>query len=93
MGSPNALTRQGSRRTALKEGDEVTVQGYAAKDGSNVANVRNSCCPTTGKSSPVRRKPMAIPTSGLPPKIIRLDNSTTCSELSRRFQLRERRMA
>ena len=45
MGSPNVLTRQGWRRTALKEGDQVTVQGYAAKDGSNIANARSVTMP------------------------------------------------
>jgi hypothetical protein len=25
----------------MKEGDEVTVDGYLAKDGSNLANARN----------------------------------------------------
>jgi len=40
MGSPNVLVRQGWKRTALKEGDQVTIDGYAAKDGSNVGNAR-----------------------------------------------------
>ena len=30
--SPNALLRRGWKRTSLKEGDEVTVDGYLAKD-------------------------------------------------------------
>jgi hypothetical protein len=38
MGSPNGLVRRGWTRTALKEGDQVTVEGYCAKDGRNVAN-------------------------------------------------------
>jgi hypothetical protein len=33
MGSPNGLARRGWTRTALKEGDQVTVEGYCAKDG------------------------------------------------------------
>lgn len=45
MGSPNQLIRQGWRRTALKEGDQVTVEGYAAKDGSNIANARSVTLP------------------------------------------------
>jgi len=45
MGSPNALIRQGWRRTSLKEGDQVTVEGYAAKDGSNNANARSVTLP------------------------------------------------
>lgn len=31
--SPNALARQGWNSTSLKPGDEVTVDGYMAKDG------------------------------------------------------------
>jgi hypothetical protein len=45
MGSPNTLIRQGWRRTSLKEGDQVTVEGYAAKDGSNIANARSVTLP------------------------------------------------
>jgi hypothetical protein len=45
MGSPNSLIRQGWRRTALKEGDQITVEGYAAKDGSKIANARSVTLP------------------------------------------------
>jgi Family of unknown function (DUF6152) len=45
LGSPNVLIRQGWRRTALKEGDTVTVEGYVAKDGSNLANARRVTMP------------------------------------------------
>jgi hypothetical protein len=45
MGSPNTLIRQGWRKTALKEGDQVVVEGYAAKDGSNTANARSVTMP------------------------------------------------
>jgi len=45
MGSPNSLIRQGWRRTALKDGDPITVEGYAAKDGSNIANARSVTLP------------------------------------------------
>jgi hypothetical protein len=38
MGSPNGLLHRGWRRTELKKGDQVTVEGYRAKDGRNVAN-------------------------------------------------------
>jgi hypothetical protein len=38
MGSPNGLARRGWTRTAVKEGDQVTVEGHCAKDGRNVAN-------------------------------------------------------
>ena len=40
MGSPGGLLRRGWKRADLKEGDAVTVDGYAAKDGRNVANAR-----------------------------------------------------
>ncbi len=40
MGAPGGLLRRGWKRTDLKDGDQITVDGYAAKDGRNVANVR-----------------------------------------------------
>ncbi len=40
MGSPGGLTRRGWTKTELKKGDSVTVDGYAAKNGSNTANAR-----------------------------------------------------
>jgi hypothetical protein len=40
LGSPNVLRRQGWSRDSLKVGDTVTVEGYLAKDGSNLANAR-----------------------------------------------------
>jgi len=40
LASPNVLQRQGWTRHALKEGDEITVTGSRAKDGSNMANAR-----------------------------------------------------
>ena len=33
---PNGLYRAGWRKNPLKEGDEITVQGYMAKDGDNI---------------------------------------------------------
>jgi len=41
LGSPNGLMRQGWTRNSMKIGDTVTVDGYLAKDGSNLANARN----------------------------------------------------
>jgi hypothetical protein len=41
MGSPNGLMRQGWTRKSLKVGDEVTVEGSMAKDGSKIANARS----------------------------------------------------
>jgi len=41
MGSPNGLMRQGWSRTSLKVGDQVSIEGSQAKDGSKVANARS----------------------------------------------------
>jgi Family of unknown function (DUF6152) len=41
MGSPNGLMRQGWTRNSMKIGDEITVEGSAAKDGSNIGNARS----------------------------------------------------
>lgn len=41
LGSPNGLARRGWTRNSMKEGDAITVDGYLAKDGSNLANARN----------------------------------------------------
>jgi hypothetical protein len=40
-GAPNGLTRQGWNRNALKAGDEITVDGFRAKDGTNTCNSRS----------------------------------------------------
>jgi len=40
MGSPNILMRNGWRRDTIKKGDGIIVTGFAAKDGSNMANAR-----------------------------------------------------
>ena len=45
MGSPNGLVHRGWRKAELKKGDEVTVEGYGAKDGSDVANARTVTMP------------------------------------------------
>jgi hypothetical protein len=41
LGSPNGLMRQGWNRNSLGDGDEVTVEGTRARDGSTNANARN----------------------------------------------------
>jgi Family of unknown function (DUF6152) len=38
MGSPGGLTARGWKKLELKKGDQVTVEGFGAKNGSNVAN-------------------------------------------------------
>ena len=38
LGSPLQLHRQGWRQDSLKVGDQITVEGYVAKDGSKFAS-------------------------------------------------------
>jgi hypothetical protein len=49
MGSPNILMRQGWRRDTMKVGDEVTVEGSLAKDGTPTGNARTVVMAATGK--------------------------------------------
>ena len=37
-GSTNALFRRGWRKDSLREGDQITIDAFRAKDGSNTAN-------------------------------------------------------
>ena len=39
-GAPSMLYRNGWRTDSLKVGDQITVEGWLAKDGSNLANMR-----------------------------------------------------
>jgi len=39
-GAPNSLIRQGWNTKTLKAGDQVTVEGFRAKDGTNTCNSR-----------------------------------------------------
>jgi len=39
-GSPNTLARQGWSRDTLKVGDQVVIDGFRAKNGSNTCNSR-----------------------------------------------------
>ena len=48
-GPPNSLTRQGWTRNSLKPGDQITVEGFRAKDGTNTCNSRSVKFPD-GKS-------------------------------------------
>ena len=41
LASPNVLTRNGWTRNTLKIGDQVTIEGTMAKDGSSMANARS----------------------------------------------------
>ncbi|MGD0963556.1 MAG: DUF6152 family protein [Candidatus Acidiferrales bacterium] len=38
--SPGGLIRRGWTRTSLKVGDQVSIKGYVAKDGSHLADAR-----------------------------------------------------
>ena len=40
LGPPNALLRAGWKRSAVSIGDQLTVNGYASKDGSKRLNAR-----------------------------------------------------
>ena len=40
-GPPNVLLREGWTRNSVKEGDEVTIEGALAKDGSKRCNSRS----------------------------------------------------
>jgi hypothetical protein len=45
MGSPGGLISRGWEKTTLKAGDQITVDGYRAKNGSKVANPRTVTLP------------------------------------------------
>jgi len=40
LASPNGLMSQGWKVDSLKPGDQVSVTGFRARDGSNMANIR-----------------------------------------------------
>lgn len=40
LASPNGLLSQGWKVDSLKQGDQVTANGYPARDGSHLANIR-----------------------------------------------------
>jgi DNA/RNA endonuclease YhcR with UshA esterase domain len=40
IGSPNTLIRYGWKRDTMKVGEEITVEGYLAKDSSKMANAK-----------------------------------------------------
>jgi hypothetical protein len=48
LASPNLLLRNGWTRTTLEVGDVVTVEGFHAHNGSNVANARVIVLTSTG---------------------------------------------
>lgn len=48
MGPPHGLQGSGWRRETLKIGDEITVDGYLAKNGSSNVNARSVTLASTG---------------------------------------------
>ncbi len=49
LGNPNALLRNGWTPNSVKIGDEVTVEGTRAKDGSLLGNARSMILSSTGR--------------------------------------------
>ena len=49
LGNPNALLRNGWTPKSVKIGDEVTVEGTRAKDGSLLGNARSMVLASTGQ--------------------------------------------
>ena len=49
MGSPNLLIRSGWNRNSMKIGDQVTIEGFRARDGSNVGNAQVVTLTNTGQ--------------------------------------------
>jgi hypothetical protein len=49
MGPPNGLQRSGWTRNTIRIGDELTVAGTLAKDGSKQVNARTVTIAATGK--------------------------------------------
>jgi hypothetical protein len=45
-GPPNTLTRNGWTKDSLKAGDQVTIEGWLAKDGSKTCNARSVKLPS-----------------------------------------------
>jgi Family of unknown function (DUF6152) len=45
MGSPGGLTARGWKKTDLKSGDQITIEGFGAKNGKKVANATTVTLP------------------------------------------------
>ena len=64
-GPPNTLTRNGWSRDSLKAGDQITIDGSLARDGSKTCNVRVARLPdgrsvfagSSGGDAPAPPKP------------------------------------
>jgi hypothetical protein len=74
LGGPLQLNRLGWHRESVKAGDQIKVEGYAAKDGSNMANVRNVIfadgrkvyAGTQGEGAPPQDAPKDAPKENAP---------------------------
>src|SRR3954471_140244 len=49
LGSPNALTKHGWKRSMVKAGDEVTVKGWYAREGKHQINAEGLKVNRTGR--------------------------------------------
>jgi hypothetical protein len=49
MASPNTLIRAGWTRSSMKAGDVIQVDGYQARDGSNIGNAKTVTLVANGK--------------------------------------------
>src|SRR5262245_320894 len=49
MGPPHMLQKAGWKRNSLNIGEEVTIEGWLARDGSNHANARRVTLKATGQ--------------------------------------------
>jgi hypothetical protein len=49
MGAPAVLTRSGWKRSSLKIGDVITIEGTKAKDGGSHGNARSVVMTATGE--------------------------------------------
>ena len=45
MGSPSGLIRRGWKKGELKKGDQITIDGFRAKNGGDIANARTIVLP------------------------------------------------
>lgn len=50
LGGPNTLLRLGWKRDSLKNGDNITVDGSLARDGSHLMNAKTIVMDKTGKT-------------------------------------------
>jgi hypothetical protein len=50
MGPPHMLQKAGWKRNSLKTGEEVELEGWMARDGSNSANARRVTRKSTGET-------------------------------------------